>query len=73
MPVVILHHYSLSSCRYGPYFCVVGLMGLKPLVVIIEGKLEKESMTRNSKKFFQDLINQYKEKYAVDKYDYVAP
>ena len=57
--------------RISPAIAMIGnTLGLKPVISLIEGKLEKESMTRNSKKFFQDLINQYKEKYAVDKYDY---
>ena len=45
-------------------------LGLKPVLSLKEGKLDKESMTRNSKKFFQEKIKEYSKKYNVNDYDY---
>ena len=57
--------------RISPAIAMIGnTLGLKPVISLKEGKLEKESMTRNSKKFFQDKIKEYSQKYKVDDYDY---
>lgn len=57
--------------RISPAIAMIGnTLGLKPVISLKEGKLEKESMTRNSKKFFQEKIKEYSQKYKVDDYDY---
>lgn len=57
--------------RISPAIAMIGnTLGLKPVLSLKEGKLDKESMTRNSKKFFQEKIKEYSKKYNVNDYDY---
>ena len=57
--------------RISPAIAAIGnTIGLKPLLIINEGSLEKEGMIRNVKKAFFDKINEYLYKFPVSDYDY---
>lgn len=57
--------------RISPAIANLGnLIGLKPIILLKDGALEKDSMTRNIKKGFMDNIKSAYGKYPLDKYDF---
>jgi len=57
--------------RISPAMAVVGnALKLKPLLLLSDGEITKESMARSVKRTFINKIDEMKEKYSIDKYDY---
>ena len=57
--------------RISPAIAAIGnVLGIKPLLLLKDGKLEKEGMIRNVKKTFTDKINWAIENYSKEEYDY---
>lgn len=57
--------------RISPAIAALGnMIGLKPVLVLEDGALDKDSMTRNVKKALGDNIASYAEMYPTSKYDY---
>ena len=57
--------------RISPAIAKLGnLIGLKPVLLLKDGCLEKDEMTRNIKKSFQSHIAETVAKYPIDKYDF---
>lgn len=51
---------------------MLGIVGLKPVLSLTDGKLEKESLAKNIKKLFHEKIAEYAKIHPIDKYDYVV-
>lgn len=59
--------------RISPAIAALGnMIGLKPVLVLKEGALDKDSMTRNVKKAIGDNIEKIVLDHPIDKYDYVV-
>ena len=57
--------------RISPAVAALGnMIGLKPVLTLKEGALEKAGMTRNIKKSISEQIEQLSKTYPIDKYDY---
>ena len=57
--------------RISPAVAALGnMIGLKPVIQLKEGALEKDSMTRNTKKAFQEHINKLADSYPINEFDY---
>lgn len=57
--------------RISPAVAALGnMIGLKPVIQLKEGALEKDSMTRNTKKAFQEHINKIANDYPISEFDY---
>ena len=50
---------------------MLGIAGLKPVLSLIDGKLEKEALAKNIKKLFHEKITDLATTHPIDKYDYV--
>ena len=58
--------------RISPAIAAVGnMIGLKPVLVLKDGALDKETMTRNVKKTFHELIEKLINEKPISEYDYV--
>lgn len=58
--------------RISPAIAALGnTLGLKPVLLLKDGELVKDSMTRNIKKSFIDGLNVIYNDYSIEKYDYV--
>lgn len=51
---------------------MLNLVGLKPVLSLTDGKLEKESLAKNIKKLYHEKIVELSETNPIDKYDYVV-
>lgn len=49
---------------------IANTIGIKPLILLKDGELVKDTMIKNTKKAYAERISQAAEKYPVDKYDY---
>ena len=59
--------------RISPAIAALGnMIGLKPVLALIDGALDKEAMTRNVKKTFAENITKNTETRPIDKYDYIV-
>lgn len=59
--------------RISPAVAALGnMIGLKPILRLKDGALEKVGMTRNIKKSISELIQELIKEYPIDKYDYNA-
>ena len=57
--------------RISPAIATMGnVLGLKPVLVFKDGKLDKDSMTRSMKKVFFEKIDEIYDTHPVSKYDY---
>jgi len=57
--------------RISPAIASIGnLLGIKPLLLLKDGALEKEGMIKNVKKTFTDKLVKIMADYPLDKYDY---
>lgn len=57
--------------RISPTVAVIGdVIGIKPVINLIDGELKKDSMVRNVKKTFKDKIDMCLEKYPASDFDY---
>ena len=58
--------------RITPAIAALGnMIGLKPVLALIDGALDKEAMTRNVRKTFAENITKNVEIRPIEKYDYV--
>ncbi len=58
--------------RISPAIAALGnMIGLKPVLTLKDGSLDKDSMTRNVKKAFSDNINRIAQEKSIEEYDYV--
>lgn len=56
--------------RISPTIAAIGnTLGLKPIIILKDGELVKDSMTRNVKKSFFEKLDKIKDEYPSDKYD----
>ena len=51
---------------------MLNLVGLKPVLSLTDGKLEKESLAKNIKKLYHEKIVELSKTNPIDKYDYVV-
>ena len=59
--------------RISPAVAALGnMIGLKPVLVLEDGALDKDSMTRNVKKTLGDNIVSYIDAYPIESYDYTV-
>ena len=59
--------------RISPAIAALGnMIGLKPVLALIDGALDKEAMTRNVRKTFAENITKNTETRPIDKYDYIV-
>lgn len=49
---------------------MLNFIGLKPVLNLTDGKLEKETLTKNVKKLFFEKIKDLSKTYPIEKYDY---
>ncbi len=57
--------------RISPAIASIGnLLGIKPLILLKDGALEKESMIKNVRKTFTDKLSKVINEYPLEKYDY---
>ena len=57
--------------RISPTVALIGnSIGIKPLIAMIDGALEKQGMVRNVKRTIVDAINDSINKYSLNEYDY---
>ena len=57
--------------RISPALAAIGnTIGLKPVILLKDGELVKDSMTRTTKKAFFDKISSLKETHSTSEYDY---
>ena len=57
--------------RISPAIAAIGnAVGLKPVIMLKDGMLEKDSMTRHANKSFREHMNIALEKYPISDYDY---
>lgn len=57
--------------RISPAVALIGnTIGIKPVIKLKDGALEKESMTRRTRKTFIEQLDAIKGTYTLDKYDY---
>ena len=57
--------------RISPTIALIGnSIGIKPVIVLDDGALEKSEIIRNAKRTLVDKLIQAKESFPVDKYDY---
>lgn len=57
--------------RISPAVALIGnTIGIKPVIMLKDGELQKDSMTRRTRKTFIEKIDLLKEDFPVDKYDY---
>ena len=57
--------------RISPAVASIGnLLGIKPLIMLKDGELQKDSMIKNVKKTFADHISKFFSECPLDKYDY---
>ncbi len=73
--VVIFIPENLIALRNGgrisPALAAVGnIVGLKPVILLKEGELVKDSMTRHVKKTIREKLDEVKDTFTTDKYDY---
>ena len=58
--------------RISPAVAAIGnVIGLKPVLLLKDGELAKEGMTRHIKNAFIDHLNAIKDKYPTSQYDYL--
>ncbi len=58
--------------RISPAIAVIAnTIGLKPVISFTNGELVKDSMTRNVKRYFAEVLNKVAKEYPIDRYDYV--
>lgn len=59
--------------RISPAVALIGnAIGIKPVIVLKDGELQKDSMTRRTRKTFVEKIDFVKGKFPIDKYDYIV-
>ncbi len=59
--------------RISPTVALIGnTIGIKPVIVLKDGALEKDGIVKNVKRALIDHINSSLSKYPMDKYDYVV-
>lgn len=57
--------------RISPSIAIIGnLLGIKPLINLLDGELKKEGMIKSVRKAFKDKIDALVTKYLPDEYDY---
>lgn len=57
--------------RISPTIAAIGnAIGIKPVIELVEGRLEKSEMTRKVKLTFIDRMNKFKDLYPASEYDY---
>ena len=58
--------------RISPAIAAIGnVVGLKPVIMLSEGQLVKDSMTRHANKSFREHMNKALENFPVSEYDYL--
>lgn len=50
---------------------IANTIGIKPIIVLEDGSLEKNKMIKNTKHAITDLMKEFKETHPVDSFDYV--
>lgn len=50
---------------------IANTIGIKPIIVLKEGALEKDKMIKNTKHALTDLVKEFKETKPLEQYDYV--
>ena len=64
--------YLKNGGRISPAVAALGnMIGLKPVLVLKDGALDKDSMTRNVKKTLGENIERYSKDKDISEYDYV--
>ncbi len=57
--------------RISPAIALIGnVLGIKPVIVLKDGALEKEGTTKHVRRTFVESFDVFKEKYPVSEYDY---
>ena len=57
--------------RISPTIAIIGnTIGIKPVIVLEDGSLDKDGMTKNAKKTFHQKLEEFAPAYPIEKYDY---
>lgn len=58
--------------RISPAVALIGnVLGIKPIIQLKDGALEKEGTTKHVRRTFAEIISAFSEKYSISEYDYV--